>query len=50
MTKKELIQECIQLIEEGCDIVEVFEYIEDNSDLDPTEIIDIIYRKQVLFI
>lgn len=50
MTKKELIKECEQFIEEGCDIVEIFEYIEDNSDLDPTEIVDIIYRKQVLFV
>lgn len=39
MNKKEIIEECEVLIDNGADMVEVFEWIEDNTDLDPTEII-----------
>ena len=42
MTKEELIEELEILIENNADIVEVFEYIEDNSDFDPAEIIELI--------
>lgn len=47
MTKKEIIKECIELIDNGADMVEIFEYVEENTDLDPAEIVDAIYRKQV---
>lgn len=39
MTKKECIEECQELIDSGADMIEVFEFIEDNTDLDPTLII-----------
>lgn len=42
MTKEELISELEILIENGADIIEVFEYIEDNSDFDPAEIIEFV--------
>lgn len=42
MIKGELIEELEILIENGADIVEVFEYIEDNSDFDPAEIIELV--------
>lgn len=48
MNKKECIKECIEMIENGVDMVEIFEWVEDNTDLDPAEIIDKIYRKEVL--
>lgn len=46
MTKKEIIKECLQMIDNGVDIVEIFEWVEDNTDLDPSEIISEIYKKQ----
>lgn len=49
MTKKEIVKECINLIDNGVGMVEIFEYIEENTDLDPAEIIDTIYRKQAFF-
>ena len=42
MTKEELVSELEILIENGADIIEVFEYIEDNSDFDPAEIIELV--------
>lgn len=36
----ELLEELNELIDNGADMVEVFEYIEDNTDLDPTMIIN----------
>ena len=36
----ELLDELNELIDNGADMVEVFEYIEDNTDLDPTAIIN----------
>lgn len=42
MTKEELIEELEILIENGADIIEVFEYIYDNSDFDPAEIIELV--------
>lgn len=37
MDRKELIEELQEMAENGCGVVEMWEYIEDNSDLDPTE-------------
>ena len=42
MTKEELIEELEILIENGADIVEIFEYIGENSDFDPAEIIELV--------
>ena len=39
MTKEELIEELEILIENGADMVEVFEWVEDNTDSDPTEMV-----------
>lgn len=37
MDKKELIENLEEMSECGCGVVEMWEFIEDNSDLDPTE-------------
>lgn len=47
MNKKEVLKECKELMDNGCDMVEIFEWIEDNTDFDPAEIIDEIYKKEV---
>ena len=47
MNKKEIIEECIDLLDDGASMDEIFEYIEDNTDLDPSEIINEIYKKQI---
>lgn len=39
MDKDELIETVNDMIDNGCGMVEVFEFIEDNTDLDPAEII-----------
>lgn len=39
MTRQEAITECKQLIDNGADMVEVFEWVEDNTDLDPAGIV-----------
>lgn len=39
MDKDELIEIIDEMIDNGCGMVEVFEFIEDNTDLDPAEII-----------
>lgn len=39
MDKDELIEIVNDMLDNNCGIIEVFEFIEDNSDLDPTEII-----------
>jgi len=46
MTKIEVLNECMELIDNGCDMVEIFEWIEENTYLDPAEIIDEIYKKE----
>ncbi len=40
MTREECIEECQELIDNGADQVEVFEFVEDNTDLDPADIIN----------
>lgn len=40
MTREECIRECQELIDSGADQVEVFEFVEDNTDLDPADIIN----------
>lgn len=39
MDKSELIEIINEMISNGCGMIEVFEFIEDNTDLDPAEII-----------
>lgn len=41
MTKQELIKEIEELIENNAGIIEIFEYIYNNSDFDPAEIIEL---------
>ena len=33
---RELLEELNEMIDNGCDMVEAFEHIEDNTDEDPT--------------
>lgn len=40
MDRQECIKECQELIDNGADQVEVFEFVEDNTDLDPADIIN----------
>ena len=47
MNKKELINECMALIDDGVSMDEIFEYISDTTEFNPKEIIDEIYKKQV---
>lgn len=42
MTKQELIKDIEELIENNAGIVEIFEYIYENSDFDPAEIIELV--------
>lgn len=42
MTKTELIKDIEILIENNADIIEIFEYIYENSDFDPAEIIELV--------
>ena len=44
---KEIIKECLDLIDDGVSIDEVFEYIEENTDLDPTTVVSEIYKRQI---
>ena len=46
MTKKEIIKECIEMMDNGADIIEIYEWVEDNTDVDPAEIISEVYKKQ----
>ena len=39
MDKDELIEIVNEMIDNNCSMIEVFEFIEYNSDLDPSEII-----------
>ena len=39
MTKEEVLQECRQMMDNGADQVEIFEWVEDNTDLDPADIV-----------
>lgn len=39
MTQQEVIEECQAMMDNGADMVEVFEWVEDNTDLDPAFII-----------
>lgn len=47
MNKKECIKECIDLLDDGVSMDEIFEYIKENTDLNPSEIISEIYKKQI---
>lgn len=39
MTKEEVIEECQEMMDNGADAVEIFEWVEDNTDLDPADIV-----------
>ena len=39
MTRQEVIEECQEMIDNGADQVEIFEWVEDNTDLDPADIV-----------
>lgn len=39
MNRKEVLEECRDLIDNGADMIEVFEWVDDNTDLDPADII-----------
>lgn len=39
MNKQEVIKECQEMMDNGADQVEVFEWVEDNTDLDPADIV-----------
>jgi hypothetical protein len=39
MTKEEVLQECREMMDNGADQVEIFEWVEDNTDLDPADIV-----------
>ena len=39
MNREEVLEECTQMIDVGADMIEIFEWVEDNTDLDPTDII-----------
>lgn len=43
MNRQECIKECQELIDNGADQVEVFEFVEDNTDLDPADIIGTLF-------
>ena len=47
MTKKEVINDCIEALNNGADMTEVIDYIEQYTDLDPTEIVNEIYKKEI---
>ena len=39
MTTEECLEYCQNLMDNGADLVEIFEFVEDNTDLDPAYII-----------
>lgn len=39
MNKQEVIKECQEMMDNSADQVEIFEWVEDNTDLDPAFII-----------
>ena len=39
MTREECIKECQEMMDNGSDQVEIFEWVEDNTDLDPADIV-----------
>lgn len=39
MTRDEILKECSEMIDNGADQVEIFEWVEDNTDFDPTDIV-----------
>ena len=47
MTKKEVFKDCIEALHNGASMTEITEYIEENTDLDPAEIVDEIYKKEI---
>lgn len=46
MTKKEVLNECKEMIDNGADMLEIFEWVEDNTDLDPTEVVNYLFVKE----
>lgn len=48
MNLDETIDECIGLINDGVNMDEIFEYIEDTTDLDPSMVINEIYKREII--
>lgn len=46
MSKKEVLNECKEMMDNGADMVEIFEWVEDNTDLDPTEVVNYLFTKE----
>ncbi len=38
-TKEEIIDECVEMFENGAGSIEILEFIEEHTDIDPAEII-----------
>lgn len=39
MTREEVLEQCREMMDNGADQVEIFEWVEDNTDLDPADIV-----------
>lgn len=39
MTREEVLEQCREMVDNGADQVEIFEWVEDNTDLDPADIV-----------
>ena len=46
MNKKEIIKECIEMMDNGADVTEICEWVEENTDIAPAEIVSEIYKKE----
>lgn len=39
MTRQECLKYCKDMMDNGADQIEIFEFVEDNTDLDPADIV-----------
>ena len=46
MKKQEILEECREKVENGADMLEIFEWVEDNTDLDPAEVINHLFIRE----
>jgi len=44
---KKFNDEIYELFENGADMVEIFEYVEENTDLDPAEVVDYLFKRSI---
>ena len=40
MNRNEVLEECKQMVDNGAGQIEIFEWVEDNTDLDPADIVN----------